>query len=55
MKDTSTKCLILIDGVKLTASVIHVGRGKFNVIDDGKAGKYVGRIIDASDILHCED
>jgi hypothetical protein len=55
MKGVRSKCLISIDGIKLTASVIHVGRGKFKILDDGKAGKYVGRIIDASDILHCED
>lgn len=55
MKGAPTKCLISIDGVKLTARVIHLGRGKFKVLDDGQEGKYVGRIIDASDVLHCED
>jgi hypothetical protein len=29
-------------------------RGKFQIIDDKEGGKYVGKIVDASDILHCE-
>jgi hypothetical protein len=33
--------------------IIHIGGGKYRVIED-REGKYVGRIVDASDVDHFE-
>ncbi|MFZ0511794.1 MAG: hypothetical protein WAM14_09330 [Candidatus Nitrosopolaris sp.] len=34
--------------------ILYIGRGKFRILDDKEGGKYVGRIVDASDLNHCE-
>ena len=34
--------------------IIHIGGGKYRVIEDIEEGKYVGRIVDASDVDHFE-
>ena len=48
-----TWCLISIDGREIKAKIIHMGRGKFKILDD-KDSKYVGKIVDASDVVHCK-
>jgi hypothetical protein len=34
--------------------IIHIRGGKYRVIEDREEGKYVGRIVDASDVDHFE-
>ncbi|HET7285555.1 MAG TPA: hypothetical protein VFI70_12805 [Nitrososphaeraceae archaeon] len=34
--------------------IIHIGGGKYRVIEDREGGKHVGRIVDASDVDHFE-
>ncbi len=46
-------CLLSLGGEEVKAKILHVGRGRFRIIAD-ESGKYVGKIIDASDILHCK-
>jgi hypothetical protein len=38
----------------LLVKIIHKGGGKYRVIEDREEGKYVGRIVDASDVDHFE-
>jgi hypothetical protein len=48
-------CQLFIDDYNSTrVKIIHIRRGKFQIIDDAEGGKYVGKIVDASDIHHCE-
>ena len=50
--DTSW-CTVILNESTIRAEVKHVGRGKFRIIDDKSDGKYIGMIVDASDIFHC--
>ena len=47
-------CILLLKDTKLTARIIHIGRGKFRILDDEFDGKYVNETVDASDILSCD-
>jgi hypothetical protein len=49
----SSWCNLLINGSNVRAKVKHVGSGKYRIIEDNGDGKYVGKVVDASDILHC--
>ena len=49
----SSWCNLLIDGSNVRAKIKHVGSGKYRIIEDKNDGKYVGRVVDASDIFHC--
>jgi hypothetical protein len=52
----STWCLAYINENKIKVEVIHVGRGRFRILDDeNDSNKYVNKIIDASDIYHCKE
>ena len=46
-------CTVLLESNRVRASLEHIGRGRFRVIEDEDDGKYIGQIIDASDILNC--
>jgi len=46
-------CLLSLGGEEVKAKILHVGRGRFRITAD-ESGRYVGKIIDASDILHCK-
>ena len=46
-------CLLSVDGSEVKAKIMHIGRGGFRITAD-ESGRYVGKIIDASDILHCK-
>jgi hypothetical protein len=50
----SSWCTVSIDEFSLKAKIIHIGRGKFKILGDEKEGKYIDRIVDASDVFHCE-
>jgi hypothetical protein len=43
----------MVDNSKIKAKIKHIGAGKFQIEDDKSGGKYIGRVIDASDILRC--
>jgi hypothetical protein len=48
-------CRFYIDDFNtVKVKIIHVGGGKYRVIEDREGGKYVGRILDASDVDHFE-
>ena len=49
----SSWCSVLIDGSIIAAKVKHIGNGRYKIIEDKESGKYFDRIIDASDIFHC--
>jgi hypothetical protein len=34
--------------------ILHIRGGKYRIIDDKEGGKYIGRIVDASDVSHFE-
>jgi hypothetical protein len=41
--------------VKIEAKIIHKGRGKFKIIEDRYGGKYINKIVDASDVIRCTE
>jgi hypothetical protein len=47
-------CIVETNNAVFRAGIVHVGRGKYKIIQDNKDGNFVGQIIDASDILQCE-
>jgi len=49
----SSWCNLLINGSNVRAKVKHVGSGKYRIIEDNGDGKYLGKVVDASDIFHC--
>jgi hypothetical protein len=51
---SSIWCSIEIDKMSINARIVHIGRGRFEVLDDEKGGNYVHRIIDASDVIRCD-
>jgi hypothetical protein len=50
----STWCTLSIDKIRVKAKIMHIGRGKFEILDDESGGKYTGNIMDASDVYHCK-
>lgn len=50
-----TWCMVERSNQLFRAQLQHVGRGKFKILNDNKEGVYIGQIVDASDILNCED
>lgn len=53
LESDSSWCNLLISGSNVRAKVKHVGSGKYRIIEDKDDGKYVGTVVDASDIFHC--
>ena len=51
-KRNESWCTVLLEGNRIRASLKHIGRGRFRIIED-KDNKYVGQVVDASDILNC--
>ncbi len=47
-------CLILLNDTRIIAKIMHIGRGKFKILNDKYDGKYVNKTVDASDILSCD-
>ena len=45
--------ILLINGVKIEAKIFHIGRGKFKIVEDIYRAKYINKIVDASDVIHC--
>jgi hypothetical protein len=51
--ENSSWCNLPFNGSNVRARVKHVGSGKYRIIEDKDDGKYVGTVVDASDIFHC--
>jgi hypothetical protein len=47
-------CFLLIDGIRFEAKIVHKGRGKFKILNDEYGGKYINKIVDASDVIRCK-
>ncbi|MGA9152208.1 MAG: hypothetical protein WBZ36_16660 [Candidatus Nitrosopolaris sp.] len=45
--------VLSINRVVIEAKIIHTRGGKFKILDDNREGKYVGTIVDASDVIRC--
>jgi hypothetical protein len=41
--------------VKTEAKIIHKGGGKFKILEDRYGGKYINKIVDASDVIRCTE
>jgi hypothetical protein len=48
------EAIIGVDDHEVKAMILHKGRGKFRIVRT-RAQSLVGRVIDASDIISCED
>ena len=46
--------VLSLDEFKIEAKIIHKGRGKFEILEDNYRGKYIGNIVDASDVIRCK-
>ena len=45
--------VLSIDSLKIEAKIMHKGRGRFIILEDNCRGKYIGKIVDASDVIRC--
>ncbi|MDQ3967671.1 MAG: hypothetical protein M3275_04650 [Thermoproteota archaeon] len=50
-----TWCVVELSNQVLRAEVQHIGRGRFKILNDNQEGIHIGQVIDASDILNCEE
>jgi hypothetical protein len=46
--------VLYIDSIKIEAKIMHKGRGRFKILEDNYRGKYIGKIVDASDVIRCK-
>ena len=51
--DTYNTCLVLIEDQKIQAGLTHLGRGRYKIEKHDGGQQHVGKIIDASNIIHC--
>ena len=49
----SCLCILIIDCNRIQATIVHTRRGKFKILHDSLGGKYIDRIVDASDVIRC--
>lgn len=53
--DKTIWCRYYIDDFNTAkVKILHIGRGKYRIVDDREGGKYVGKIVDASDVSYFE-
>ena len=45
--------VLSIDRLRIEAKIIHKRGGKFEILEDNCEGKYIGIIVDASDVIRC--
>jgi len=50
----SSWCFLRVYGTEFEAKIVHKGRGKFKILDDEYGGKYINKIVDASDVVRCK-
>ena len=53
MMQEEARCIIILNGKKVTASVVWKGGSKFKIVRCEEDNGCVGSIVDASDILKC--
>ena len=46
--------IVTIDRLEIDAKIMHKGRGKFEILEDNCKGRYISKIVDASDVLRCK-
>jgi hypothetical protein len=46
-------CFVSINELTINAKILHRRRGKFKILNDEYGGRYINKIVDASDIVHC--
>lgn len=46
-------CIASVNDIKTRVEVLHMGKGKFKIVNDEMNGNLIGNILDASDIFHC--
>jgi hypothetical protein len=54
-KKYSCWCFLFVDEAELEAKIVHKGRGKFKILEDKCRGKYINKIVDASDVIRCTE
>jgi hypothetical protein len=54
-KKYSCWCFLFVDEAELEAKIVHKGGGKFKILEDKYGGKYINKIVDASDIIRCTE
>jgi hypothetical protein len=47
-------CFLRIGRTGFDAKIVHKGRGKFKILNDEYGGKYINKIVDASDVVRCK-
>ena len=47
-------CVLFIDQLKIEARILHIGTGKFKIVEDKFNTKYVNKIVDASEVIRCK-
>src|SRR6266487_4190488 len=52
-EEHSCWCFLCVDQVTLEAKIVHKGRGKFKILNDEYGGRYINKIVDASDVIRC--
>jgi hypothetical protein len=53
--DNTIWCRYYIDDFATAkVRITHVGRGKYKIVDDTEGGKYIGKVVDASDVSQFE-
>lgn len=45
--------VLSIERFRIEAKIIHKRGGKFEILEDNCEGKYIGKIVDASDVIRC--
>ena len=45
--------VLSLDEFKIEAKIMHKGRGRFIILEDNYRRKYIGKIVDASDVIRC--
>ena len=47
-------CTVETKDAVFRAEIVHLGRGKYKIIQDNQDGDFVGQTIDAADVLQCD-
>jgi hypothetical protein len=52
---STTFAIVVIDDFdSAKVKILDIRRGKYRIFDDKEGGKYIGRIVGASDVAHFE-
>lgn len=50
---TESWCIVYVDGQQIKANIVHKGNGKFEIVE-ANDDRYVGKIVDASEVNNCK-